>query len=101
MLNPILEIRDLVKDFPAGSISGKRTRVIDHVCTAVVPGEIRGIVGESGSGKTTLARCSLRLLEPSSGSTYFDGRNLADLSRAELRTRGVNSRWFFRIRILR
>jgi oligopeptide/dipeptide ABC transporter ATP-binding protein len=85
MPNPILEIRDLVKDFPAGSISGKQTRVVDHVSTAVAPGEIRGIVGESGSGKTTLARCSLRLLEPSSGGTCFDGQNLADLSRAELR----------------
>jgi oligopeptide/dipeptide ABC transporter ATP-binding protein len=58
---------------------------VDHVSTSVGPEEIRGIVGESGSGKTTLARCSLRLIEPSSGCTYFDGRNLADLSNTELR----------------
>jgi oligopeptide/dipeptide ABC transporter ATP-binding protein len=86
MPNPILEIRDLVKDFPPGSYSRRRTRVVDHVHMAVAPGEIRGIVGESGSGKTTLARCSLRLLEPSSGCTYFDGRNLAGLNGAELRS---------------
>jgi oligopeptide/dipeptide ABC transporter ATP-binding protein len=85
MPNPIFEIKDLVKDFPAGGVSGRRSRVVDHVSTAVAPGEVRGIVGESGSGKTTLARCSLRLIEPTSGGSYFGGRSLADLSRAELR----------------
>ncbi len=85
MSTPILEIRDLVKDFLTGAIAQKRTRVLDHVSMAVAPGEIRGIVGGSGSGKTTLARCSLRLIEPSSGCTYFDGRNLTDLNGAELR----------------
>jgi oligopeptide/dipeptide ABC transporter ATP-binding protein len=85
MPNAIFEISDLVKDFPSGGILGKRTRVVDHVSTAVAPGEVRGIVGESGSGKTTLARCSVRLIEPTSGRTYFDGRCLADMSGAELR----------------
>jgi peptide/nickel transport system ATP-binding protein len=82
---PIFEINNLVKDFQAGGISRRRTRVVDHVSTAVAPGEVRGIVGESGSGKTTLARCSIRLIEPTSGSTYFGGRSLTDMSRAELR----------------
>jgi oligopeptide/dipeptide ABC transporter ATP-binding protein len=85
MPNPIFEINDLVKDFPVGGISGRRTRVVDHVCTAVAPGEVRGIVGESGSGKTTLARCSLRLVEPTSGGSSFGGRSLTAMSRSELR----------------
>jgi len=100
---PILETRGLCKDFHRGSFGGEilpawmRARVgasmrasmraVDAVDMAIGPGEIRGIVGESGSGKTTLARCSLRLLEPSSGSIYFDGHNLASLSQAALRAK--------------
>jgi oligopeptide/dipeptide ABC transporter ATP-binding protein len=82
MTIPLLEIRDLCKSFP-----GKLPLVLDHVAMAVASGEIRGIVGESGCGKTTLARCSLRLLEPSSGRIVFDGRSLSALRGAELRTK--------------
>jgi oligopeptide/dipeptide ABC transporter ATP-binding protein len=82
----LLEVRRLCKEFPSGGLWGKETiRAIENVDMEVNPGEIRGIVGESGSGKTTLARCSLRLLEPSSGSIFFDGKNLASLSAAALR----------------
>jgi oligopeptide transport system ATP-binding protein len=80
MTTPLLEIRDLCKSF-----RGNRSLVVDRVAMAVASGEIRGIVGESGCGKTTMARCSLRLLEPSSGHTYFDGQNLSNLRGAELR----------------
>jgi oligopeptide transport system ATP-binding protein len=79
MTMPLLEIRDLCKSF-----RGSRSLVVDHVDMAVASGEIRGIVGESGCGKTTMVRCSLRLLEPSSGHTYFDGQNLSDLRGVEL-----------------
>jgi len=84
---PILKIDGLCKDFGSGGFGRKTVRVVDGVDMEVDPGEIRGIVGESGSGKTTLARCSLRLLEASSGSIYFDGQNLASLSSAALRTK--------------
>jgi oligopeptide/dipeptide ABC transporter ATP-binding protein len=53
----------------------------------VAPGQVHGILGESGSGKTTLARCSVRLLEPSSGSVCFDGQDLATLSPSSLRAK--------------
>ena len=85
MTTPLLQVRDLCKDFPAGGLWGEKTRVLDHVDFAVAPGEVRGLVGESGCGKTTLARCSLGLVEPSSGAALFDGINLASLSGAELR----------------
>jgi oligopeptide/dipeptide ABC transporter ATP-binding protein len=84
----LLETRKLCKDFPSNGLWGKeRVRVVDEVDMKVGAGEMLGIVGESGSGKTTLARCSLRLLEPSSGSVLFDGQDLASLSAASLRAK--------------
>jgi ABC-type glutathione transport system ATPase component len=61
---PLLEARDLVKDF--GS-----TRVIHGVSFDVMRGETLGLVGESGSGKSTIARLLLRLIEPTSGTVLF------------------------------
>ncbi len=82
---PLLKLQGLCKDFASGDFWGRRVRVIDNVNMEVHSGEIRGIVGESGSGKTTLARCSLRLIEPSSGTVLFDGRDLASLKPSVLR----------------
>ncbi|HSY36709.1 MAG TPA: ATP-binding cassette domain-containing protein [Acidobacteriaceae bacterium] len=61
---PLIEARDLVKDF--GS-----TRVIHGVSLDITRGETLGLVGESGSGKSTIARLLLRLIEPTSGSVLF------------------------------
>ena len=61
---PLIEARDLVKDF--GS-----TRVIHSVSLNINRGETLGLVGESGSGKSTIARLLLRLIEPTSGSVIF------------------------------
>ena len=84
---PLLKIQELCKDFTSGGLWKKPVRVIDRVDMEVHAGEIRGIVGESGSGKTTLARCSVRLIEPSSGSVHFDGQDLASLNPAALRAK--------------
>jgi ABC-type oligopeptide transport system ATPase subunit len=72
----LLEVRDLVKDYP-------RTRALDGISFDVRPGEAFGIVGETGSGKTTTARVVARLVDATSGSVRFDGREVGDLSRAE------------------
>jgi ABC-type oligopeptide transport system ATPase subunit len=74
---PLLEVKDLVKDFAVGR--GRRKvahRAIDHVSFDVVEGEVLGLVGESGSGKSTTARCILRLIEPTSGEVRFDGTDV-------------------------
>ena len=65
---PLLEARDLIKDFGSA-------RVIDGVSLHLMRGETLGLVGESGSGKSTVARMLLRLIEPTSGSVILRDMN--------------------------
>ncbi|GII88890.1 ABC di/oligopeptide transporter ATPase [Sphaerisporangium siamense] len=80
---PLLDVRDLVKTFPAPG--GGRTRAVDGVSLSVPRGETYGLVGESGSGKSTLGRCVLRLTEPDAGTVLFDGRDVGALPPRSLR----------------
>ena len=86
---PLLDVRDLVKDFVVRrSILGAPLavlRAVDGASFEIRPGETLALVGESGCGKSTLGRLVLRLIEPTSGSVTFDGRDLAKLSAQELR----------------
>ena len=59
--------------------------VLDQVCAEVRSGEFVAIVGESGSGKSTLMRMALGLEEPSGGTVYYDGNDLANLSLRSVR----------------
>lgn len=85
---PALEVRGLRKTFVTADL-GRRTevRAIRGVDLRVNPGETAGLVGESGCGKSTLARCAIRLLEPDSGSVFFEGTDLFRLSALDLRQR--------------
>jgi ABC-type glutathione transport system ATPase component len=86
---PLLEIRDLVKIYPAGQgVFGKarqEVRAVNGVSLDVQAGETLGLVGESGCGKTTLGRMILRLIEPTSGRINFDGQNVLAASPIALR----------------
>ena len=60
-------------------------RVLEDVSIRARPGEFIALVGESGSGKSTLLRLALGLENPTSGSVYYDGRDLANLDRNSVR----------------
>jgi ABC-type glutathione transport system ATPase component len=87
---PLIEVRNLTKIYPLGeSVFGGRTkgevRAVEDVSLTIEAGETLGLVGESGSGKSTLGRLILRLIDPTSGSIRFDGRDLLAAGHGELR----------------
>lgn len=88
-MKPLLEVKGLEKHFPIKSGTFKKTsgyvKAVDGIDLTVYPGETLGIVGESGCGKSTTGRTILRLLEPTSGEVWFDGKDVAKLSNEEMR----------------
>jgi peptide/nickel transport system ATP-binding protein/oligopeptide transport system ATP-binding protein len=90
MSEPVLEVRDLVKNFMVRRANGIRleratVQAVSGVSFEVHERQTLGLVGESGSGKTTVGRCVLRLIEPSSGSVRFKGQELVGMDRNTLR----------------
>lgn len=86
---PLLRVEHLKTWFPLRKGVFNRTydfvRAVDDVSFEVFPGETLGLVGESGCGKTTLGRSILRLIEPSDGRVYFDGKEVTSLNASDLR----------------
>ena len=65
----LIEVRDLVKEF------GNQT-VLSNINLDLQEGDVRVLMGASGSGKSTLLRCLNRLVEPTSGSIVFRGKEV-------------------------
>ncbi|GJQ36472.1 MAG: ABC transporter ATP-binding protein [Anaerolineaceae bacterium] len=85
----LLVVDKLVKYFPVRSGLLQRVtawvQAVDKVSFAVKRGETLGMVGESGCGKTTVGRTLLRLIEPTAGDVYFEGKNVLKMGQRELK----------------
>ncbi|MFE3180454.1 ABC transporter ATP-binding protein [Streptomyces violascens] len=82
---PLLSVRELRMHFPGRGSRSAPVRAVDGVSFDVAAGETLGLVGESGCGKSTTGRMIVRLLEPTSGTIAYEGRDISRLNRRELR----------------
>ncbi len=87
---PLLRITDLKKHFPQFKQTlvkrpDNPVRAVDGVSFELRRGQTLGLVGESGCGKSTVGRTLLRLLEPTSGTIEFEGKDITHIGGTELR----------------
>jgi len=88
-MSALLKVESLLKHFPIrrgafGRVSGM-VQAVDGVSFDIGVGETLALVGESGCGKSTTGRLILRLIEPTSGRVWFDGRDVFALSDSQMR----------------
>jgi oligopeptide transport system ATP-binding protein len=87
---PLVKLTGVKKYFPVtqGVLFQRHVgdvHAVDGVDLEVFPGETVGLVGETGCGKSTLARVIMRLYDATEGTIEFDGRDITQLRRGELR----------------
>jgi oligopeptide/dipeptide ABC transporter ATP-binding protein len=96
----LLQVNALKKYFPVGKKNiftreQKVVKALDGVDFAVKKGETLGIVGESGCGKSTMGRTILQLHKPSEGSIIFEGTNLTQISKGEMKKKRKDIQMIF------
>jgi oligopeptide transport system ATP-binding protein len=87
---PILSVRNLVKEFPLtqGVLFKKQVgavQAVSDVSFDLYPGETLGLVGESGCGKSTTAKLLLRLEKATAGQAFYKGKDIFSMGKRELR----------------
>ena len=97
---PILQVQDLCKWFLVrksrlGRARQKYVHAVDGVSFELGRGDVLALVGESGCGKSTLALTLMGLEAPTTGSIVFEGRNIAQLKRQELKTMRLHMQMIF------
>lgn len=81
-MEPIIRVENISRTFQAGN---GQVEAVKNISFAIEKGEIFGIIGLSGAGKSTLVRCLNLLERPNEGSIFIDGKDMMNLSQAELR----------------
>ncbi len=87
-MDNLVEVKDLKKYFWVGSGPFKKNesiKAVDNVSFYIKKREILGLVGESGCGKTTCGKLILRLIDPTEGSIYFEGKNITHLKQKKIK----------------
>ncbi len=86
-MQPLLKVENLVKRYAKRSLAGAREELsaLDGLSFTILPGTTLAVVGESGSGKSTLGLCVACLEYPTSGSIWFEGRDIVELAEDERR----------------
>ncbi len=96
---PLLVVENLNKHFLLHKSMKKEhavyVKAVNNVSFTVNEGETLGIVGESGCGKSTLGRTLLRLLEPTGGEVYFEGKRISDYTTNEMRSLRERMQYIF------
>jgi peptide/nickel transport system ATP-binding protein len=84
----LIRLEDVKMHFPVqrGLFRTTEVKAVDGVSLSIERGETLALVGESGSGKTTVGRLTLRLLKPTAGRVFFDGKEITDLDERRLKT---------------
>lgn len=87
---PLLQVEHLCKEFPVdsgvfASRMAKKVSAVDDVSFSIDAGETFGLVGESGCGKSTTGRCIMRLTAPTGGKVIFNGQDVAQLKKKDLK----------------
>ncbi|MBR4744414.1 MAG: ATP-binding cassette domain-containing protein [Oscillospiraceae bacterium] len=81
-MSALLEVKNLKKYFKTG---GRMLHAVDGISFSLEEGKTLGVVGESGCGKSTLGRTIVHLLEPTDGQILFDGKDITNPNKQELR----------------
>jgi oligopeptide/dipeptide ABC transporter ATP-binding protein len=78
---PLLGVHAVTKRFPVRG-SASFVHAVDDVTFSIAPGESVGLVGESGCGKSTLVKLIARLIDPTDGRIYFEGKDVGSVPAA-------------------
>jgi peptide/nickel transport system ATP-binding protein len=91
----MIEVRNLKTYYDEGGIRGNPVKAVDGVNFSIGKGETLGLVGESGCGKTTLGRTLVQLEDATDGDILFDGADITEYSKSELKRWRKNAQIVF------
>jgi ABC-2 type transport system ATP-binding protein len=74
-----VRLTNLTKDYPAGSLTTKKVRALDHLSLTIEEGELFGLIGPNGAGKTTTLKLAMNLIFPTEGEAFILEKPVGDI----------------------